>query len=166
MKDVILTLDSLQLDGHTISLGRRPIVSLGVDKQWIDAHFVGPKVWAFVKERAQAEGYDKVAENGVSYFFFHERKGIYGEGSRQVACSDLIAQMPTLPNYTKFLGLDLEEADLNKKLKMSIDGLGLDQLETIIMETGFVGPSRREARFGPSGVIIAMSDEYTINVRY
>ncbi len=152
MKDVILTLNSLQLDGHKISLDKRPLVSLGTDRQWIDAHFLDPKRWAFVKERAKAEGYDKVASDEVNYYFFHEGKSCYDKTSREVACSDLIAEMPTLPNYTKFLGIDLED-DLNEKLKISIDGLGLDQLETIIRETGFVGLSRREARFGPSGVI-------------
>ncbi len=166
MKEVVLTRDSFQLAGPVIPLIKAPVVSLGVDEQWIDAHFIDPKRWVYVKEKASAQGYDEVGSDMIFYYFFHKDKGICHESTYKVACSKLLKQMPALPNYTKFLGLDFEEADLNEKLKLNIDGLGLDQLETLILETGFVGRSRREARFGPSGVIIAMSDDYDISIRY
>ncbi len=117
-----------------------------------------------LKEKASAQGYDEVGSDGISYYFFHKKKGISDESTFEVSCSELLAEMPASPNYTKFLGLDLDEADLNEKLKTSIDGLGLDQLETIIRVTGFV--DRRLAQFGPSGVIIAMSDDYSISIKY
>jgi len=173
MKDVILTAKDLVLDGHTISLLKPPLISSGVDGRWIDARFLEPKRNAFLTERARSEGYDEIATDGVHYFFFHDGKGIGDESSRQVACSDLVAQMPPLPCYTKFLGVDLEDSLYgdgnggdNEKLKQSIDCLGLDQLETMIRKNGFVGRSRRLVQIGPSGVIIAMSDDYTINVKY
>ncbi len=166
MKSVILTPQNILLDGHNICLVKSPLVSSGVDEQWIDAHFGFKKRWAFAEERARAEGYDKVADDGVNYFFFHEERGVCDESTSQIPHSELLAQMPALPRYTKFLGIDFDEEDLNLKLKSDIDGLGLAQLETIVRETGFVGISRREASFGPSGVIIAMSDDYIVNIIY
>lgn len=163
MKEVLITKHSLRLDEDEIPLVEAPSISYGWDKQFIDGLFLDPKRWAFTQARAHAEGYDHVASNGLNYFFYREGKSTHDETSRQIACADLLAQMPALPQYTKFLGIDLNKKDLNEKLKRDIDCLGLDELETLIRTTGFVG--RRGAIFGPSGVIIGMSDLYSATVR-
>ncbi len=49
MKEVILTPKYLLLEGYVIPFVKNPIVSLGVDKSWIDAHFIDPKRWVYVK---------------------------------------------------------------------------------------------------------------------
>ncbi len=170
MKEVILTPERLLLDGHNILFAKSPVIYSGVDEQWIDVYFGYKKRLAFAEERAHLEGYDKVADDGVSYFFFHEEKGCYGEGSRQIPHSEILTQMPVLPRYTKFLGIDFKEKDLNLKLKSDIDSLGLAQLETIVLSSDYENPDGMRIgegeRSGPSGVIIAMTDDYAVNVRY
>jgi len=164
MINVVLTPKSLLVDDHDISLEEYFIGSFGVDEQWIDVQFGYPKRAAFVEEMALAKGYSQVADDGVNYYFFNGQ--CYGEGSLEIPCSELLAQMPALPRYTKFLGIDFENDVFNLKLKSDIDALKLSGLETKIIKTGYGGLSRRFAQFGPGGVIIAMTDDYEVHVQY
>jgi len=164
MKHVTLTPEVLSLDGYDIPLSRPPVISSGVDEQWLYSNFTSPKEWDFAKAKAREAGYDDVAYRGEFFYFIYKGEGFCDEPSREVARSELLADMPKLQEYTKFLGIDLEEPNLNEDLKEKIDSLNLNELETKIRKTGFEG--RRSAVFGPSGVIVAMTDQYSVNIGY
>lgn len=148
-----------------IPLPSSTIISSGRDKPFIDAYFIDPKVWAFARAQAKSKGYDRVSMSHGNFYFSYSGNDVNDEYPKTVPCDQLRADMPPLPQYTKYLGIDCG-APNNDKLKETIDGLALKGLETIIRETGFVGPGRRTAVFGPGGVIIAMTDLYSVTIRY
>lgn len=180
MKKIILTPEALSLDEHSFPLPRPPVVSSGVDKDWIYHYFTFPKIEAFAVAKARQMGYRSGYHSGMLgnrraegdrndfFYFYHEGEGAYDSASHKIAVSKLREEI-ALPEFTKYLGIDLGASILNGSLKSQIDHLALNQLETFIIEKIVEGLSFRGGTLevsGPTGVILAMTDLYSVEVKY
>ena len=170
MKDIILTPSSLSLDGHLIPLLLPPKISGGIKREEI-AGYAHKNEYEFAQQLAHREGFE-YAQLHTSITPGEEAPYVFGIGGaatsqgqrREVHPSEIRARMGRVGEFTKFLGVDLSDRNANGDLKQQIDDLELPQLETLIQTTGFV--DRRSAEFGPSGVIILMTDLYNVKCGY
>jgi hypothetical protein len=158
MAIVTLTPTVLSLSGHDLEFNNVADFSWGVRENLIYAFFISPKKWAHAKKKAAEWGYFDIATDYDNYFFFHEGKNINDLSSMQKPISEVLADMPPVPNYTKYLGINLRKTILNQELKDNIDRLGLKNLETMLK-------TKKTVTLG-YGVYIVMTDDYQVKIDY